>query len=403
MLDVGPAVHQQAGLSRYTERLAAHLLSEQSEQTQLTLLYNAHSGHGLPATLAAAPTHTIPLGQYGWRLSVLASQILRAPIYTRHTAGAQLYHATEHLLPYLPNTPTVLTVHDLIFEEYPEHHTRLNRLFLQTAMPLFVKAADAIIAVSQQTRRDLIARYQTPSEKIHVIYEGLDPHFQPASQDAIATMRQQYNLHRPYLLMVGTLDPRKNHAAAFRALARIKEAGCPLQLVIVGGKGWLFEPVRALVDELGLTDDVIFVGYVPDEDLSLLYSGADCLLQPSLYEGFGFPILEAMACGTPVICSNSSSLPEVAGDVALQVSPHDDEELAASIQKVLSEPGLADRMREQGVVQAGKFSWDLCATETMAVYENQCHPVIPSSSYPTLCNNMGRSPSNMRSGSGSPA
>jgi len=179
--DVGPAVHQQAGLSRYTERLAAHLLSEQSEQVQLTLLYNAHSGHQLPVTLQVAPTYTIPLGQYGWRLSVLASQILRAPIYARHTTGAQLYHATEHLLPYLPNIPTVLTVHDLIFEEYPEHHTRLNRLFLRTAMPLFVKAADAIIAVSQQTRRDLIARYQTPPEKIHVIYEGLDPHFQPAS------------------------------------------------------------------------------------------------------------------------------------------------------------------------------------------------------------------------------
>ena len=369
LLDVGPAVHQQAGLSRYTERLAAHLLSEQSEQVQLTLLYNAHSGHQLPVTLQVAPTYTIPLGQYGWRLSVLASQILRAPIYARHTTGAQLYHATEHLLPYLPNIPTVLTVHDLIFEEYPEHHTRLNRLFLRTAMPLFVKAADAIIAVSQQTRRDLIARYQTPPEKIHVIYEGLDPHFQPASQDAIATMRQQYNLQHPYLLMVGTLDPRKNHATAFRALARIKAAGSPLQLVVVGGKGWLFEPVRALVDELGLMDDVIFAGYVPDKDLPMLYSGADCLLLPSLYEGFGFPVLEAMACGTPVICSNTSSLPEVAGDVALQVSPHDDAGLAAAIQRVLSEPGLADWMGEQGIVQAGKFSWSSCAAETVEVYE----------------------------------
>jgi len=132
---------------------------------------------------------------------------------------------------------------------------------------------------------------------------------------------------------------------------------------------WLFEPVRALVDELGLMDDVIFAGYVPDKDLPMLYSGADCLLLPSLYEGFGFPVLEAMACGTPVICSNTSSLPEVAGDVALQVSPHDDAGLAAAIQRVLSEPGLADWMGEQGIVQAGKFSWSSCAAETVEVYE----------------------------------
>jgi len=363
MLDVGPAVHQQAGLSRYTERLATHLLAQQN--LQVTLFYNAHSGHQLPKTLQAAPARAISLGQYGWRLSVFASQIVRRPIYARHTTGNRLYHATEHLLPYLPAIPTVLTVHDLIFEEYPEHHTRLNRLFLQTAMPLFVKAADVIIAVSQQTRRDLIARYSTPAEKIHVIYEGIDPRFQPASHSEIMAIRNE----RSYLLMVGTLDPRKNHATAFRALARLKARGIEQQLVIVGGTGWLFEPVRALVDELGLNDAVIFAGYVPDEDLPALYSGADCLLLPSLYEGFGFPVLEALACGTPVVCSNTSSLPEVAGDVAIQVDPTDDAALAAAIQRVLSEPGLADSMSRRGPLHARQFSWEQCAAETAELYQ----------------------------------
>ena len=376
-LDAGAAVHQNAGLSRYTERLAAHLLTNHGAEIDLTLFYNAHSGHPLPSSLRKAKTKTVNQGQLAWRLSVLATQLLHLPFYERALTAPPaptLYHAAEHLLPYL-RRPTVLTVHDLIFERYPEHHTMRNRLFLKVAMPIFVKAADAIIAVSQHTKRDIIELYGAPADKIHVVHEGIDPEFTPGPADAVARVHRHYSPGpnedgpRPYVLMVGTLEPRKNHATAMRALARLKAMGFPHRLLVVGGQGWLFEPVQKLVAELGLNDDVTFAGYVPAADLPLLYAGADCVLLPSLYEGFGFPVLEAMACGAPVVCSNVSSLPEVAGDAALLVTPTDDEALAIAIRRVLTEPGLGNAMRTRGSEQAAKFRWEHCAKKTIEVYQ----------------------------------
>ncbi len=381
-LDAGAAVHQSAGLSRYAEQLAAHLLRNHADQVDLSFFYNAHSGHQLPASLRAAKVRTVQLGQPAWRLSVLATQLLRLPFYERKIfplppytpTPPHLYHAAEHLLPYL-HSPTVLTVHDLVFERHPEHHTRKNRLFLQVGMRLFVRAAHTIIAVSQQTKRDLIEFYHTPAAKIRVIYEGIDTEFGPVTPDEVQRIHRHYSPDasneavRPYLLMVGTLNPRKNHAAAMRALVRLKAQGFPHRLLIVGGEGWLFGPVQKVVDELNLGGDVTFTGHVAAADLPALYAGADCLLLPSLYEGFGFPVLEAMACGAPVVCSNVSSLPEVAGDAALTVAPTDDEALAAAIRRVLVEPGLADTLRARGFVQAAQFRWDRCAQETVAVYQ----------------------------------
>ncbi len=372
-LDAGPAVHQRAGLRRYAEQLASHLFTEQQQAVALTLVYNAHSGHILPPTLQNVPYQSWSMGQYAWRLSVLASQLLRRPAYERRLPPGQLYHATEHLLPYLQRR-TVLTVHDLIFERYPHHHKVTNRLFLTVGMRLFVSAADAIIAVSQQTKRDLIELYRTPAAKIQVIYQGIDPSFAPAAPAQIAQVQARYSLHaadgsqRPYLLMVGTLEPRKNHLTAMRALLRLKQAGLPHCLLIAGGEGWLFAPIREQVAALGLEADVHFTGYVPATDLPALYGGAACVLQPSLYEGFGFPVLEAMACGVPVVCSNVSSLPEAAGDGALLIPPLDDEALATAIQQVISTPALAQQLCEKGVQQASHFRWQRCAAETVALY-----------------------------------
>jgi glycosyltransferase involved in cell wall biosynthesis len=373
VMDAGPAVHQQAGLSRYSQQLAAQLLAQHREQVKLTLFYNAHSGHTLPPLLQGAPHQTLTLGQYAWRLSVLASQLGRRPFYEARLPAGQLYHATEHLLPYL-RRPTVLTVHDLIFERYPQHHKLTNRLFLTVGMRLFVRAADRIIAVSQQTKRDLVELYGTPADKITVIYQGIDPTFQPAPAALVEQVQARYALRdqtgalRPYLLMVGTLEPRKNHLTAMRALVRLKAAGLPHCLVIAGGKGWLFEPIQAQVAALGLTDDVVFTGYVPAADLPALYRGATAVLQPTLYEGFGFPVLEAMACGAPVICSNSSSLPEAAGDAALLIPPTDAEALAAAVQRLINEPGFADRLRTQGGNRAASFRWERCAAESVELY-----------------------------------
>jgi len=372
LYDISPAVHQGAGLARYAERLAAHLLAEQGERVDLRLFYNAHSDHLPPQSLTGVPSRTLGLGQLPWRLSALLSQVTRTPYaplqQMMRQERAAVYHATEHLLPRL-SAPTVLTVHDLIFERYPQHHTARNRLFLAAAMPLFVRAASAIIAVSRHTRRDLIEMYGADPAKIHVVYEGVDERFQPAPPAEVQRVRQTYSSDRPYLLMVGTLEPRKNHAAALRALARLKAWGWPHRLLLVGGQGWLFDPIRQQIDALGLAGDVHFAGYVPDADLPPLYTGADCVLVPSLYEGFGFPVLEALACAAPVVCSSASSLPEVAGGAALLVPPEDDEALAAAVHLLLSQPQLAGAMAEAGRRQASRFRWDLCAQETVEVYE----------------------------------
>jgi glycosyltransferase involved in cell wall biosynthesis len=302
--------------------------------------------------------------------SQISGQAYRPIQHQLRTRPATIYHATEHLLPRLDN-PTVLTVHDLIFERFPQHHTWRNRLFLRVAMPLFVQAASAIIAVSQHTRRDLVELYRADPAKIHVVYEGVDDRFHPAAPGDIQRVTECYSPDRPYLLMVGTLEPRKNHATALRALARLKAWDWPHRLLLVGGQGWLFEPIRRQIEASGLADDVHFAGYVPDADLPPLYSGAAVVIVPSLYEGFGFPVLEAQACGAPVVCSNASSLPEVAGDAALLVSPEDDEALAHAMHLLLSQPAVADTLGEMGRKQAGHFRWDTCASETVGVYR-QC-------------------------------
>ena len=367
VLDAGPAVHQRAGLARYAERLASALWQHFRGALDLTLVYNSHSGRRLPASLGSIPALTLPLGQHRWRLGALTCQLLRASLVEGRLPAGDVYHATEHLLPWMAR-PSVMTVHDLIFERYPQHHTRANRAFLRVAMPLFVRRADAIIAVSQHTRRDLLEVYATPPQKVYVVEEGIDERFRPAGEADIRRVKERYSIRRPYLLMVGTLEPRKNHALAFRALAQLKAEGWPHCLVAVGGGGWLFDAVQRQVESLQLSDDVIFAGHVADADLPALYSGADCFLMPSLYEGFGIPVLEAMACGAPVVCSKVSSLPEVAGEAARFIEPLTAEGLADAVRQVLSHPKMADKMLSDGMRQAGRYRWQRAADETVQVY-----------------------------------
>ena len=367
LLDAGPAVHQSAGLARYTESLASALWQHCRHTVDLNLFYNRHSGHQLPASLSTIPARAFPLGQYPWRLGVLACQLLRAPVVDRKLGVGSIYHATEHLLPWTAR-PSVMTVHDLIFERYPQHHTLANRSFLRVAMPLFVRRADAIIAVSRHTKQDLLELYGTPAQKVFVVEEGLDAHFRPAPAEEVRQAKEKHKIQRPYLLMVGTLEPRKNHQLAFEALARLKSEGFPHCLVVVGGGGWLFDDVQTKVDQLQLAEDVLFAGRVSDEDLPALYSGADCFLMPSLYEGFGIPVLEAMACGSPVVSSRASSLPEVAGPAARYIEKMTGEGLADTIRSVLSSPQTTQQMRTIGLRRAARFCWRKAAMQTVDVY-----------------------------------
>jgi glycosyltransferase involved in cell wall biosynthesis len=367
-LDFSPVVHQKAGLASYTRELATHLLQIEPGISWSAFHYDRYPPVPLPAPLDALPRYGVPWGAYRWRLTTALRHFLGLSM-DRSFAGVDLFHATEHLLPRFSSVRTVFTLHDLIFLFHPETHKPLNRWFLTLMMPRFLRAADAVIAVSECTKRDAIRFYGIPEEKITVIYEGVNPRFRPASPEAIAAVRARYNLPEHFILYVGTIEPRKNLTALLEAFHHLL-ATHDLRLVFVGKKGWLYEGFFRRLRELGLEDRVIFTGYVPDEDLPAIYSVADLFVFPSLYEGFGLPVLEAMACGVPVICSNTSSLPEVAGDAALLVDPTDVRALAGAMERALRDEAFRVTLRARGIERAQRFTWARAAQETMQVYEN---------------------------------
>ncbi len=364
-LDVSAAVHRRAGLGRYAESLARALVDRVPDR--LTLFYNAEGGIEPLEGLEGAPVHTVALGYKPWRMLVWLGQLAGAG-FNGLVPGASLFHATEHLLLPLRGIPTVLTVHDLIFRQLPQHHKRLNRWYLNLTMPLYCRRASHIIAVSQSARRDLMAAYRLPAEKITVVYEAADPRFCPQSAVAVASALARYDLPARYLLFVGTIEPRKNLTRLLSAFERIQRGGLSDALVIVGKQGWLTDDFFAALRRSPVSEKVIFPGFVPDADLPAVYGGAQALVLPSLSEGFGLPVLEAMACHTPVICSDTSSLPEVAGDAALLVDPTDVDALAAAISRVLTDGALNAELRARGEAQAARFSWSRTAEETLAVY-----------------------------------
>jgi len=298
--------------------------------------------------------------------------------FDRLIPGAELFHATEHLLMPLRRTPSVLTIHDLVFRLFPHYHKPLNYTFLNLAVPLFVRRADHLIVVSHATGQDLVRLYGVDPGRITVIHEAADSRFRPQPADEIERVRQKYKLPQCYILSLGTLEPRKNYQRLVEALSTPGQRcgadawglHCEVpRLVIVGARGWLYQPFLRRLEELGLEQEIILLGRVPDEDLPGLYSGAMLFVFPSLYEGFGLPPLEAMACGTPVVCSRASSLPEVGGEAVRYFSPTSPEDMAQVLHEVLADEAVQEEMRVEGIRQASRFSWEKTADETLAVYE----------------------------------
>ena len=366
-VDISSAVHAKAGLSRYALSLTQALRPMLADD--LALFQNSLGRRDPPPDLADLPIVGVPLGYKPWRGAVWLSQALCLPL-DRLLPQATLFHATEHLLPYLRHTPTVLTVHDLIFERLPEHHKAMNRIYLRQAMPLFCRRATAIIAVSESTRRDLVALYGLPSTKITVIPEAAAPHFRPQSIEQIARVRDRLALPPRYLLTVGTIEPRKNLSRLVDACGPLFRDGNVDALVIVGGRGWLTKEFFAHLERSPWRERVILPGYVPDEDLPAVYACAALCVQPSLYEGFGLPVLEAMACGAPVCAADTTSLPEVGGDAARYFPPTDVEAITEAMRAVLGDASLAAELRRRGLERAAQFSWERTASETLALYRH---------------------------------
>ena len=284
-----------------------------------------------------------------------------------------LYHSTDFVLPPVGGgVPTILTVHDLSFVHYPATFPPRLVAYLNRVVPWSVARASHVLADSEATRRDLQEVWGVAAEKITVLYSGVHERFRPAGDDAIAAARATYGLgDTPYVLAVGTVQPRKNYELLVRAFRPVVEQ-LPHNLVIVGGKGWLDEGLPAEIRRQGLEGRVRPAGFVADADLPALYAGADLFVFPSLYEGFGLPLLEAMACGTPVLSSDASSLPEVvrgpAGEAAILLSPHDEAAWSAAILRLLTDEETRRRLAKAGLEQSRRFSWAAAARQLAEIY-----------------------------------
>ncbi len=365
-IDVSAAVHRRAGLGRYAESLIRALVEQ--DPHRWGLFYNrAGECHPLIG-LEHLPARTVSAGYRPWRMTVLMRQMLGIS-FDRLLPDGQLFHATEHLLLPFRHIPTVLTVHDLIYHLFPHYHKRLNYVYLNAAMPLYVRRADAIITISESSKRDLVRLYGVSPGKVTVVYEAAAPHFKPAPAEAIAAACARYALPDCFMLVVGTIEPRKNLCRLLDALATARKKGADVKLVVVGKRGWLDEGFFRYLEDHTCRGSVQLLGYVPDDDLACLYGAAALCIVPSLYEGFGLPVLEAMACGTPVACSRTSSLPELGGDAALYFDAVSVEEMSEGIIRILRDESLRAEMRAKGLAQAARFSWERAAKETMAVYE----------------------------------
>ncbi len=283
-------------------------------------------------------------------------------------AGVHLVHLTGFAAPRRAPRPVVLTVHDLIGVLFSKNFPPAARFYWSRYLPFTLRYPRRLIAESEHTKKDVVCLANVPADRVRVIPNGRDEMFQPIyDRNALERARARLGLPSTFLLFVSTLEPRKGVDTLIEAFARIAGA-VPDELVIVGKRGWFWEKLIAQVQRAGLERRVRFLDYVPQEQLPVVYNLARAFVFPSRYEGFGFPPLEAMACGTPVICSNASSLPEVVGDAAILIPPHDGEGFARAMLQIVGNECLRAELRERGLRRAQVFSWERAARETLQVY-----------------------------------
>lgn len=369
--DATPAVTQGAGIGRYTRELLRALaaLDTSSEYRLIYAASAASARHPLPDLPPNFHSRRLPFHDI-WLARAWHRAQLPLPVNWL-TGPIDLFHSPDFTLPPMARgTRTLLTVHDLSFVRDPDSAVDVLRAYLNRVVPRSVARADHVLADSLATRADLMELYGTPAEKISVLYSGVNERFQPVRDPvALSAVRARYGLgDGPFILAVGTLQPRKNYVRLIQAFAQLPAELNEVRLVLAGGRGWLFDAIFAEVERLRLRERVLFPGFTDDADLPALYSAARVLAYPSLYEGFGLPILEAFACGTPVVTSTASSLPEVAGDAALLVPPTDVDALAAALQAALTDEALRAMLNQKAQARLALFSWDKSARQLLDTY-----------------------------------
>lgn len=370
-IDYTPAHEQGGGIGRYVRELTA-ALAKQDSQTRYKLFIAGAQQSDLahlrfPSNFSYHPTRI----KNRWLARIWHRA--RLPIPVEHWIGdIALFHATDFVLPPTrPQTRTILTVHDLSFVRTPEAASPKLRAYLNRVVPRSVARANHILADSIATKNDLVVLYQTPAEKITVLLSGVSPHFAPITdrQKQLETLtRYHIPPDTPYIFTVGTVQPRKNYARLIAAIAALHTRNIPVNLVIAGGRGWLEDEAYTAIETHAMQDAVRFIGYADDADLPTLYSAAACSAFVSLYEGFGLPILESMACGTPIVVADNSSLPEVAGDAAPLVDPTNITQITDTLQMLLQDTPQRTHYIQNGYAQVQRFTWEQSARTLTQVY-----------------------------------
>jgi glycosyltransferase involved in cell wall biosynthesis len=355
----------------------------------------AYSLHVIRGLIAAGGAHrfvlylrdTPPAELFPPAPNVQLTVIARRRLWTHTALGPAVRRARpdvlfvpSHVVPWpdVGGVPAVVTVHDVGYRRYPQAHPLFERAYLDWSTRHSARTARRVIAVSQATANDL-ARFDGVSpSKTRVIHSGIDETLKPVHNLAeIVALRDRYGIDGPYVLHVGSLHSRKNLIRLVEAFERVKDEVGGLRLVLAGRPGWGARTIARRITQLGLTGRVILPGYVDQGDLAALYSGARVYAFPSLYEGFGFPALEAMACGTPVVCANSSSLPELTGDAALMFPPEDVAALADALNRALTDDPLRDELIRRGLERAGLFTWRACTDKTLEVLSEAAASLTP--------------------------
>ena len=380
-IDYTAAAWQGAGIGRYTRELIRAIVA-QGDTHRYSLFYAAGGLSSDSPYIAdlrqICNTHAnvrrVPIPLSPRRLTQFW-QRLRVPLPVElFTGRLDLLHAPDFVLP-PTRARTLVTIHDLSFLVHPECAEPSMVRYLTDAVPRGLRRANVILADSQATRNDLARLLAIDPARVELVYPGVEPRFCPLPATTTEPVRRRLSLPDHFVLFVSTLEPRKNLVRLLEAFAQIVQTdNSNLHLVIAGRRGWLYEDIFAAIDRLQLHERVQLLDYVHDKDLPALYNLAAAFAYPSIYEGFGIPPLEALACGTPTVVADNSSLPEVVADAAVLVSAEDVGSIASGIARVVSDAALRARLRAVGPDQARKFTWEQAAQRVLACYQRAVQP-----------------------------
>lgn len=354
-----------AGIHNYIHHLLQHLPTVREDDWQLHAYVGARNQRTYPG---------IHLHRAGWNTEVPWRRIIWEQVaYPLHLRGADLHHAMAFASPLLDRTPTVVTVYDLTFMRYPERLSRSRRMYLRSLTQRTCREARRILAISASTADDLVNLLHIPRDKIDVTPLGYDrSRFRLLPAEQVAAFRVEKQLPPTFWLFLGTLEPRKNLPILLEAYASLSPAE-RRPLILAGGRGWQTDSIDAVIERYQLHDDVRFVGFVPADEIPLWYNCAALFVYPSVFEGFGLPVLEAMACGTPVITTNVSSLPEVASDAGLTLPPDDPAAWAEALRRAGQDQDWQAQAQQAGLARAQQFRWEETAALTVASYRRALH------------------------------